>query len=60
MFNFKRVFRIALKQVLTQYRAAHLQLDDHGMTAWQSQPPVNGRTWVMIKGGRDKAPTPAA
>jgi hypothetical protein len=57
MFNFKRVFRIALKQVLTQYRAARLDLDDRGMTAWQSPPPVKGRTWQMIPGGKSKRPT---
>jgi hypothetical protein len=57
MFNFKRVFRIALKQVLTQYRAARLDLDDRGMTAWQSPPPVRGRTWQMIPGGKSKRPT---
>lgn len=40
MFNFKRVFRIALRQVRARYDRALLDLDDRGMTLHHSLPPV--------------------
>ncbi len=32
MDNFKRVFRVAMKQVLIQYQAAHIEEDGRGLT----------------------------
>ena len=43
MDNFKRRFRLSLQAVLSQYRAARVGLDDHGMTLRYSRPPVKGR-----------------
>ena len=43
MDNFKRVFRQPLDMVLTQYRAARIELDGHGMTLRNSPPPIQGR-----------------
>jgi hypothetical protein len=40
MFNFKRVFRIALRQVRARYQRAIIDLDDRGMTLHHSLPPV--------------------
>ena len=47
MNNFKRVFRHTLDMVLTQYRAARLDLDGHGMTLRASPPPVRKRLAVV-------------
>lgn len=49
MNNFKRVFRQALKQVLTQYRAARLDLDDRGASLLNSPPPIKGRMTVIAR-----------
>ena len=46
MDNFKRRFRLSLQAVLSQYRAARVELDDHGMTLRYSRPPVKGRIAV--------------
>jgi Plasmid encoded RepA protein len=43
MDNFKRVFRQTLDMVLTQYRAARIELDGAGMTLRTSSPPIKGR-----------------
>ena len=43
MDNFKRVFRQTLDMVVTQYRAARIELDGAGMTARNSSPPIRGR-----------------
>jgi Plasmid encoded RepA protein len=43
MDNFKRVFRETLNMVLTQYRAARIELDGRGMTLRNSSPPIKGR-----------------
>lgn len=40
MFNFKRVFRVALRQVRARYQRAILDLDDRGITLHHSLPPV--------------------
>jgi hypothetical protein len=45
--NFKRVFRQTLDMVLTQYRAARIELDGRGMTLRNSPPPIKGRTTVI-------------
>src|SRR5271168_275491 len=47
MFNFKRVFRVALRQVLTRYQTARIELDGRGMTARNSPPPVGKRFTLM-------------
>ena len=49
MNNFKRVFRQALRQVLTQYRAARLDLNDRGAMLSHSPPPIKGRIAVISK-----------
>jgi hypothetical protein len=46
MDKFKSVFRPALDMVLTQYRAARLELDGRGLTLRHSFPPVRGRLAV--------------
>lgn len=43
MDNFKRRFRRSLETVLSQYRAARVDLDDRGLTLRHSPPPVKGR-----------------
>jgi len=43
MDNFKRIFRVALRQVQTRYRAAQIELDGHGMALRNSPPPVTKR-----------------
>ena len=40
MNDFKTEFRQTLRQVLTVYPAARVELDDRGMTLWHSAPPV--------------------
>jgi hypothetical protein len=47
MDNFKRVFRHTLDMVLTQYRAARIELDGRGMTLRNSPPPIKGRTALI-------------
>ena len=49
MFNFKREFRHTLTQVLRRYQTARIDLDNKGMTAHTSPPPVNKRM-VLISG----------
>lgn len=49
MFNFKRVFRVALVQVLACYTAARVELDEKGMTLRASDPPVAGRL-ILVPG----------
>jgi Plasmid encoded RepA protein len=43
MDHFKAVFRVALRQVLTRYGRARLDLDERGMTLHHSLPPVTKR-----------------
>ena len=47
MNHFRAEFRVALRQVLTRYRAARIDLDEHGMTLRNSPPPV-ARRLVML------------
>jgi replication initiator protein len=47
MDNFKRVFRQTLDMVLSQYRAARMELDGRGMTLRNSPPPIKGRTALI-------------
>ena len=41
--HFKPVFRKALGEVATQYRAARIEMDAEGLTLRNSPPPVKGR-----------------
>jgi hypothetical protein len=49
MDNFKRVFRVAMKQVLIQYQAAHIEEDGRGLRLRNSAPPVPKRLYVVNK-----------
>lgn len=48
MFNFKREFRITLRQVTRRYQSARIELDGKGMTARTSPPPVG--KWMVLVG----------
>jgi hypothetical protein len=52
MNHFKAKFRVALRQVLTRYQAARIELDGKGMTARNSPPPVAKRFLLMTGHGR--------
>jgi hypothetical protein len=41
--DFRRVFLVALRQVLARYQAARVELDEKGMTLRDSEPPVTER-----------------
>jgi hypothetical protein len=47
MRAFKAFFRSALRQVLTRYRVAWIELDGRGMTLHNSPPPVGKRIHLM-------------
>ena len=49
MCDFKRVFRVAMKQVLIQYQAAHVQEDGRGLTLRNSAPPVTKKLYLVNK-----------
>ena len=49
MNNFKRKFRIAMKQVLIQYMAANIEGDNRGLTLRNSLPPVPPRLFLVNK-----------
>ena len=49
MYKFRQVFRETLAMVLSQYRAARLELDDRGMTLRNSPSPVKGRLTLISK-----------
>ena len=49
MDNFKRKFRIALKQVMAQYLAAQLAEDERGLTLFHSLPSVPPRGIMVVK-----------
>lgn len=49
MDNFKRKFRIALKQVMAQYLAAQLTEDERGLTLFHSLPSVPPRGIMVVK-----------
>lgn len=50
MDHFKAPFRKALTQVRSRYQAARIQLDNRGMTAGNSPPPVGKRLFILPKG----------
>ena len=54
MDNFKRRFRFS-QAVLSQYRAARVELDDHGMTLRYSRPPVKGRMRLQPRLGSPRS-----
>jgi hypothetical protein len=47
MSNFKRKFRVALRQVLVRYHTAQVELDDHGMKLHHSPSPAAKRMVLM-------------
>ena len=47
--NFKRVFRVAMKQVLIQYTTANIEGDNRGLTLRNSLPPVPPRLFLVNK-----------
>ena len=49
MDNFKAEFRQTLRLVHSQYRAADISLDGHGMILRRSPPPVKGRTGIVVQ-----------
>lgn len=49
MVEFRRVFRRTLEMVLSQYRAASIELDGGGLTLHHSLPPVKGRFTMIGK-----------
>jgi hypothetical protein len=49
MNNFKRVFRVAMRQVLIQYQAAAIEEDGRGLTLCKSVPPVPKKLFVVHK-----------
>ena len=49
MDNFKRVFRVAMKQVLVQYQAANVGEDGRGLTLRNSAPPVAKKLYLVNK-----------
>jgi hypothetical protein len=55
MDNFKRFFRKTLAQVQRRYQAARIELDDKGMTARNSPPPVSKR-FMLISNPASKKP----
>ena len=46
--KFREVFMQALRQVLSQYQGARIEVDERGMTLWASPPPVKGRTAIVV------------
>ena len=49
MDNFKRVFRVAMKQVLIQYTTANIEGDNRGLILRNSLPPVPSRLFLVNK-----------
>jgi hypothetical protein len=49
MVEFRRVFLRTLEVVCSQYRAACLTMDEHGLTLHHSQPPIRGRLGIVLK-----------
>lgn len=49
MYKFRQVFKRTLDIVLTQYRGARIDLDDKGLTLYNSPPPIKGRITLISK-----------
>ena len=49
MDNFKRVFRVAIRQVLIQYTTANIEGNNRGLTLRNSLPPVPSRLFLVSK-----------
>jgi hypothetical protein len=43
------VFTATARLVHSQYRAANIELDQHGMVLRHSLPPVKGRTSIIVR-----------
>jgi Plasmid encoded RepA protein len=57
MFNFKRMFRIAFRQVRARYQRAIIELDDRGITLHHSLPPVTKhQQQVMLPSSSNSGP----
>jgi replication initiator protein len=55
MNHFKAKFRVALRQVLTRYQTARIELDGRGMIARNSSPPV-GKRFTLMSNPTSKKP----
>lgn len=55
MRDFKTFFRGTLGAVLTRYQDARVELDDRGLVARCSPPPVRGR-YGLIRGAKGVPP----
>ena len=47
--KFREVFIATVRMVCTQYGAAKIELDEHGMALWHSPPPVKSRTSIVVR-----------
>ena len=47
--KFREVFIATMRMVCTQYGAAKIELDEHGMALWHSPPPVKSRTSIVVR-----------
>jgi hypothetical protein len=47
--KFREVFSQTVRLVLSQYRAARIELTERGMTLRNSPPPVKGRTAIISR-----------
>jgi hypothetical protein len=47
--KFREVFRRTLAEVLTQYRAARIEVGDEGLTLRSSPPPIKGRIGITAR-----------
>lgn len=56
MDNFKRVFRLTLRDVLIHYSAARVEEDGRGLILYHSAPPILAKYHPIVQGGRAEAP----
>ena len=47
--KFREVFTATVRLVHSQYRAANIEVNQHGMALWHSLPPVKGRTSIIVR-----------
>ena len=47
--DFRRVFNVALRQVLTVYKRARVNSNSRGLTLWNSPPPVQKPAVSVLK-----------
>jgi hypothetical protein len=63
MDNFRRVFKLTLRDVLIHYAAARLEMDEQGMILRYSAPPILAKYVPVVQGGKPEAsalPAPAS